>query len=732
MTTKPRSRQNPRPLRILFQALPGILVWLCILGYLLGGLSWPGPLVLVTLAAGSLLAGALSVRGFAPFDWREFTRPWREAPARTLLLAGILLLALIGLASFLPPLVYAADHSLTVCRAESATYDRGSSPFIIHSVQYEDGPMLSLLDMKGDEPWNLIEDGLLAQASGACARFSGFFQGGLIVQLRQGPNVGNALIDWDGEEQVISLNASDEGVRRLELPGDHPASTTSLRWLLGTIFRVALVTTLAGAALGLALAFTSGKWGAGALKGDNVWLLLGLLALVGLMASGVLGRSSALMGDDFCYSGVALDGGVLNGTRQFYTGVNGRLLGNFVGLLSGYLFPFAQPPYVVFAILSLWAASLVPLLTRLLHWLTGRPSSTIAWALAATIVLVTLINAPDIYQSLFWRSGRQPLLFPLMLWPLVLALLMDLCGQKRGATIGWKWLALLLLAFCAGAFHEVYAAAQVVMVLGGIAVLVILQRSSSQRVPLLLQGLVSAFLGALLALSVHMLSPGTAERSSVLGSDFDPLRILYGALYDSNVFLFAANLNILTIGVTVFGVVLVVRSSQPSRFYKKHNLLAWLALPVIVYGAVLASFAVGHYGISQTMPERTQIIPTFIAILGAMLWGMLGGAEFLRQGHKVGKKTLQAVQIIALGVFGIAFVFHGYIMIGKQEAFDHYRRSVNVMISSIEAARLGGADHVVVSRLPDNLFGVVNPETDQRNFVNTCVDQLFGIEVGFN
>ncbi len=716
--------------RALLAALPGILLWWCFVGYVLGGLSWPAPLLLAVLAAGSLLAGALSVRWLAQLNLSEFIRPLASSVAPTILLASFFLLALIGLASFLPPLTYPANHSLTVCAPE--TYDRANNPFVIHAIEYQDGPPFPLLDLKGNEPWNLLSEGLVALTGGACAHYGGFFEGGLVLLLREGPGAGSAMIEWDGRSQSVSLEASNEGIRRTELSGDHPASTTPLRSTLATVFRLTLAVTLLGAALGLALAFRAGRWGVGALLGDNVWLALGLLALVGLLATADLGRSTALMGDDFCYSAVAAQSGVLDGTRNFYANINGRLLGNFVGVLSGRMFPLVQPPYIIVIILALFVVSLVPLLTRLLAWLTGKPLTSTAWVLSAVIVLVTLINTPDIYQSLFWRSGRQPLLYPLMLLPAILALLSDLAGLKRKGSAWGRLFLVFFLTLCAAAFHEVFAAAQVAFLASSLVVLLLYGRQAKRTVPLLMQGLLTAIAGAVAGLLIHILSPGTAERSSVLGSNFDLPRILYGTLYDSNLFLFAGNLNILTIGLFLLGAILVIRSSRLSRFGKKQGLLIWLGFPLVMYVAVLAAFAVGHYGISQTMPERTQIIPTFLAILGALIWGMLSGVEFLRWGPKVSKRTLQVVQVMALFIFGVAFVFHGYVMISRQESFEHYQRAVNVMVSSIDEARKAGAGHVVISQLPDNLSDVVSPGANQRNFVNACLDQLFGVEVAFD
>ncbi len=714
--------------QVFCRALPGVFMWWCFLGYILGGLSRSAPVVLSALVVGTFLAGALSARGFADFDLSKFLEPLKTTPHNTLLLAGILLVVLIALSNTLPTPTFPATHSLAICAPEEAA----TGPFIIHAVERTDGGLLSLLEMQQDEPWNSVDTGLQAQARGACARHSEFFEGGLTVLLREGPGSGSTRIEWDGRIQNVDLNAVEEGVRRIELSGDHPVSATLLRQVLAVMMRFALFSTVLGAALGLALAFMGGRWGTGALRGDNVWLALGLVALVGLLTSGVLGRSAALVSDDFCYSSAAVQSGWLDGTLQFYTTANGRLLGNSLGVLSGVLSPFSPLPLAVLAILGLLVAGLVPLISRALRWLTGKDMHALAWTLSAMVVLVTLINTPDIYQSLFWRSGRQPLLFPLMLLPLLIALLLDFSKPVSNVRPGWRMVSILLLSTFTGLFHEAYAAAQVSMLL--VAIVLVWLNSRGKRKPpsLALPALFAAFLGALAGLLVQILSPGTAERSAELGSTFRPLGIAYGALYDSVVLLFAENLNILTIGLFALGAILVIRFSKPSRFTGLQTSAAWLAVPLILWAGVLASMAVGHYGIGKMIPERTQVIPTFLATLSALLWGMLSGVEILRRGPKLPPKLIKTVQIVAVVVFGTAFVFHGYIMIRQQEGFDHYRKAVNVMIDTIQAAEATGANHVVVPRLPENLFGVVNPETEEANFVNRCVNQLFGIEVAFD
>ncbi len=726
------ARTQNKWIKALFSSLPGIALWWLVLGYFLDGLTWSAPVLIGALAGGSLVAGALSAGWFRRFDAKKFVRPLTAAQRPgTLLLAAVLFAALWGLSASLPKLTFPATHTLVICAPQEG-YLRAENPFVIHSVRREDGLILSLLTMKQDGPWNSTGTGLLALTGGACVSHEEFFRGAVTVQLRQGPGVGEALIEWDGRAHVVDLSSAEEGIRSIEFSGDHPPSATLLRQTVAGLMRGALALSLVAGALGLALAFKGGHWGTGALKGDNVWLALGLLALMALLASANLGRSTALVSDDFCYSGSAVRSGWWDGTWFFYTNANGRLLGNSLGVLSGSLSPYSPLPFAVLLVLVLLIAGLAPLISGLLHWLTGRSMAALAWVLSGTVVLVTLLNTPTIYQSLFWRSGRQPLLFPLMLLPPLLALLLDSSQPRPRVPARWRWLGLLLIPLFAAAFHEVYAAAQVAMLLAGILVVVMYSRRSDQSMSGLRRHLLAAFLGALAGLLVHLLSPGTAERSSVLGSTFDLPRILYGALYDSNIFLFAGNLNILTIGLFALGAVLAVRASKPGQFDGEQIAAAWLGLPIVLWAGVVAAFAVGHYGISETMPERTQVIPTFIAILGALIWGMLSGAEFLRRGQSIHKKWLQRVQILAVGVFGIAFVFHAYTMTSQQQTFDHYRRAVNVMMNTIEEARLSGAGHVVVSALPENPFGVTNPEAGGRNFVNRCVDQLFGIEVGFD
>lgn len=717
----------------LLGAVPGILIWWCAVGYLLDGLTWPGPVLLGVLIGGSLVAGYFTTRYFVWPDLHVVVHSFKVAWIRASLFFGVILLVAGWLASFLPTLSYPANHSLLICAPAKGDYDRTNSPFLIRSIKYDSGISLPILDLQGNEPWNYTTDGLLAQAGGACANFSAFFKGGLTVDLREGPGAGQALIEWDGVSELLNLDADSEGVRTIQLAGDHPLSPPILRLALGFSFRTALAVTLLVGSFALAMALTTGKWGSGPLDADNIWLVLGSLAMLGILASANLGRNAALAADDFCYSGVAQNAGILNGTWQFYTGVNGRLLGNFIGLVIGSLFPVTQPAYLVFLVLVLWVSSLWPLVASTLRWLAAKPLNGVAWVLSALVVLVTMINTPDVFQSVFWRSGREPLLFPLMLLPSLLVHISDLAGKPSNVPFWVRLLFILLLALCAGAFHEAFAAAQLAMLIVGGLLVVLDNKQVYKTNRRLVQTLLVATLGAVLGLLVHIVSPGTAERSTVLGVQFRLWDILYGALYDSSVFLFAQNLNILTISLFVLGVIVAVRTSRPNIYAAENNgTIVWFGFPLIVWSGVAASFAVSHYGLGGTLPGRTQVIPTFFGILGSLIWGVISGTVLLKHAAKlVQEQWHKPALILVTSILGIALVFYGYAVTKQKPAFEHYGRAVNVMVGSIDAARMRGVNYVVVSQLPENPYQVTGPGADEPNFVNSCVNDLFTMNVGF-
>lgn len=716
---------------VLLKGLPGILVWWFFAGYLLDGLNWRGPVLLAALLAGSLLGGVLSIWWLGRLNLDAFLEPLRSARRTTLLLALGLLGLVAALGFVFPQPVFPAIHTLTVCAP--AQTDPALNPFVVYRVAREDGVSVSLSEMKGEDPWNLENTALVAQAGGACASYREFFKGGLVVSLREAPGMGRAQLTWDGQTQTISLDAAREDIRKINLPGDRLAETSLVRRAAAMGMRVARAATAGGLALGLALAFQQGGWGAGPLRRDNLWLCVGLLAVLGLLAAGQLGRSAAVAADDYCYSGSAARSGLIGGTRVFYTTINGRLLGNFMGVLSGGFFPYQPLPHAVFLILGLWVAALMLLLAGLLRWLTGQRQRLLALQISALVVLVTLIAAPDVYQSLYWRSGREPLVFPLILYALLAALVLAAAQAKKPLRRGLAVAGLAVGALAAGAFHEAYAAIQVAMFGTGLALALVYGRWAGRQPGGLLAGLALGLVGALGGLLVHVLSPGTAERASALGVSFNPVNVIYGALYEGNAFMFGSNLNVLTLGLFVLGLALSTRLATPETLPDARNLTAlWLALPLVLWAGVVAAFAVGFYGLGAVLPPRTQILPTFLGVLAAPLWGLLSGAELLRRAPELARGPwLRPAQALAVTALGIAFVFHAHTMMSQRPIFDRYAIAVTVMTSTIQEARAAGADRVTVNRLPPNPYQVTNPEVASPNFVNGCINHLFGLPVDF-
>lgn len=708
--------------------LPGMLVWWFVIGYLTDGLNWSGLQLWGVLLGGGLLVGYLTRRTLGgPWLGGAIARAGRNRRVAVLVLLGWGLT--LGFLQFVfPEPVFLATHELSVCIPADAAYDAAGSPFRILRLTREDGVPIGLAGVKQDASWNIDGETLVALEAGICAHYSAFFKGGVSVLLRAAPGLGTAVIEWDGRRQTVALQSPVEDSLRIDLPG-HTVAATSLAkraalWAVrlgkwGTLLLSALVLS------GLAL---TGQWGRGKFAHDPLWALALVVGLIALLGAAQLGRHAAPVADDFCYAATAQSAGVVGGTRLFYETINGRLLGNFAGMLSGRIFPLGPWPAAVFALLALWSALLAALFNRLL----GRASRLASWTLAVLTVVVTLVMAPNVLQAIYWRAGREPLL-----WPLLIALALAGRWVGRGRSAG-RWKLLLSLAglglgtAAAGAFHEVYAAMQVAS-LAALLGIALLAASRDPRAAATLGPAAIGLLGGLVGLGVHVFAPGTAVRGAALGAELDVLRVLYGGIYQANYFLFDRGLSLLTLALVGLGWAAAVRLTPAERttdFWADHG---WYILPGVIWLGLMAGFAVGYYALDAVVPERTQFIPVFVTVLAAPVWGILLGRNFAPSPAALADGTAgRLIQLVAVIALSVSSVFHAHVMMGWRPEFKRYQAATQLLGDAAQSARAAGVSSIVAVRLPPNPLGLDNPGlADSENFVNGCVNRLLGVQVDF-
>jgi len=177
-------------------------------------------------------------------------------------------------------------------------------------------------------------------------------------------------------------------------------------------------------------------------KGNRSQLVLifaALAVLVPLIAFGLNGSYMRYSGDDYCYAGYFTQHGLIGSVWNTYFGPSpfhgNRFSLTFFSGLADAVGPTANAALPTLA-LVLWVASLTYAL-RIGMRLAGHfIKPWIPIVLALFLVFQTLYQAPDLRQSLYWRSGMLPYLAPLIANTLLIAIMLKIIERNQVSYFG--------------------------------------------------------------------------------------------------------------------------------------------------------------------------------------------------------------------------------------------------------------------------------------------------------
>lgn len=349
-----------------------------------------------------------------------------------------------------------------------------------------------------------------------------------------------------------------------------------------------------------------------------------LLALVlvgsaaGLAILFINSFSARVYADDFCYAVDFHNRGLWGSSLWFYLNWSARFFSNF--LVMGFSRQLGALTF--FLVLCLFS----PLLLLLELF---RESNNNRWLIAISgaffITFTTFTITPDLDKSLYWTGSAMVVLPLLVMIPLYL-LLLSRCYFRRRIACGWGGLLIaFLLSFAITTSHEVASLGWLGMHILMLAVL-FWSRSRNKRLRnLLMIGLLAAILGLVLLVT----SPGAAARAAaqhypVPPPIFEAVRLSFSGLryllsvIDKPYYPYHGDFRagwLLLAAAAGFGWLL----EAP---WKRHFLAAFLAL-IGALGMALVSFFPGAYAMSNIIPLRSMLTPTYFLVLGAFFFGLL-------------------------------------------------------------------------------------------------------------
>jgi hypothetical protein len=339
---------------------------------------------------------------------------------------------------------------------------------------------------------------------------------------------------------------------------------------------------------------------------------LGVLVFLGRIALfAYAGSFARYWADDYCYSAVARDSGLLGSIWDWYRASGNRFSTILMVSISEWFGPHAIR-FVPMLVLLAWTAGWSFFLARLARALGWRGAGRWVALAALAQVFYAVLLAPDRLQSVYWRMGTLHYTFPL-------ALLLTNLGWLLGYwQRGNRWpLALASggLAFLAGGFSETFAAFQTgLLALLLAAGLIGRGRRDGSRASLPLGALV----GSLLAMGVMALSPSNAWRQAAMPPPANPIDLItYSLRYAADFSYYSLHgqpLPILVFSATIALISYLALAQHPRRIAAAWALAGIPLSLVLGYGLIVCCVAPSAYA-GLLYPAGRALMPARFAFL---------------------------------------------------------------------------------------------------------------------
>jgi hypothetical protein len=474
------------------------------------------------------------------------------------------------------------------------------------------------------------------------------------------------------------------------------------------------------------------------------WIFFGLIllaALVGILSQLFIASQMRLTGDDYCYNAVLSSEGFWKMQRTSYTEVsmyngNRYALTLFSGLFG--LFPMWGTPLLIITSILLWlwgAAGLIFELARRMDWQMKKGE---AFLLSAVLLNFILVSAPDLQQSLFWRSGMLPYFLPLVgvVWLGWLVLIIQKRSLPGWFGVGLVWLLTLLFS----GFSE--SGTALLIGLWGIGFLVSLILTARGRKAaqswLWLTG--AGLLGALIGLALLYYSPSTALRRVNLPDPLSIPALINLLFWNLKVFFWQAVMRRTTYLVlpVLLGLGLGIWLPQ---WAKAQNKLRWGRLIgsgasiVLTAGVLIALvFLPGTYIFADYPPPRALILAQFVMLLAEILGG-IWLSELVKallavviKGETARKVSFAVLGGVLIGTFLFAPILLVRATLPEIPRLRHWSALWQDRHEQLIQAGAANAAEVHVVELDSIVNDIAELSPDPGYWYNNCAEMYYGID----
>ena len=349
--------------------------------------------------------------------------------------------------------------------------------------------------------------------------------------------------------------------------------------------------------------------------------------LVYLAVIAYLGTFSRYMSDDYCEAVSTRSSSPLTAVITRYEAGDWRAANRYSNLLfvgiTESLLGWRNIAIVPALMVILWGVGLVLLVKQI------RRMAGIEWHglmdvfLGGLLAFITILEAPNRFQILYWRSSMATHFAPLVFLNfLVAAMLARLHSARENAAPAWFVLVVFLASFTIGGFSEPPVTVMVTSSVLILAYIWFFIKDGLRKPGLFLAG--SVFMGAISALAVMAVSPAVSK----LGADAPSFMEWIQRTVEYTYFFQIDTIKTLPIPILfsflcpALFAFLTVRQNESANI--QAGLKFAIALPFILSILIAAGFSTSAYGQSFPVERARFFAHTLLTITFALEGALLG------------------------------------------------------------------------------------------------------------
>lgn len=458
--------------------------------------------------------------------------------------------------------------------------------------------------------------------------------------------------------------------------------------------------------------------------------ITGMLAFLAVIS--YLGTFTRYMADDYCESYITKSYSPLGAVINRYEGGQWRAANRysnllFVGIVESMLGK-KNIEIVPVALMFLWTLSLVFLVRQ------ARKLAGIQWHiymdvfLGVALAFFSILEAPNRYQTFYWRSSMATHFVPLIFLNFLVAFLLSrIKSNTESAPSLWMVIGLFFASFIIGGFSEPPVTVMVVGSALGLVYTYFCVKCKTRRT--LLSLIAPVFAGAVSALIVMAVSPAALNLSRNTPSFVEWIyrTTQYTYLFMIDAFKTLPLPSLLSFAFSAILFFVIYRGKENSNTINARvNRNIALVLPFILLLLIAAGFSTSAYGQSYPV-ARARFFAHYLITITLVFEGAFFGMWLSQVKWRFfSSANFEYISIFILLILAV-YPFRASMQV-IQEIPDYRRRAErwDKRESQINTLIAQGETDLVIPQL-DGVDGVKELDTFRSHWVNLCAAKFYEV-----